>query len=156
MLSVHNSWAENIHGSYFDGVVNYYLTQINRPPARRAYGSERTEQEKLITKARNNENTKKSFAIKCKEITIKKLIEFGDISYKFLLNKYFNSHPDEISARKISSRLNKGNNDLTGQVGQADPHGRTQTVFYQMINRKDRRVRGGTKFLGRFRRLVGT
>ena len=31
-------------------------------------------------------------------------------------------HPDEIRATKISSRLNKGNKDLTGQVGQADPH----------------------------------
>jgi hypothetical protein len=29
-------------------------------------------------------------------------------------------HPDEIRATKISSRLNKGNKDLTGQVGQAD------------------------------------
>jgi hypothetical protein len=33
------------------------------------------------------------------------------------------SRPDEIKATKISSRLNKGNNDLTGQVGQADEHG---------------------------------
>jgi len=23
--SVHSSWAEKIHGFYFDGVVNYYL-----------------------------------------------------------------------------------------------------------------------------------
>jgi hypothetical protein len=33
-------------------------------------------------------------------------------------------HPDEIRATKISSRLNKGNKDLTGQVGQADKHKR--------------------------------
>ena len=25
MHSVRSSWAENIHGSYFDGAVNYYL-----------------------------------------------------------------------------------------------------------------------------------
>jgi len=31
-------------------------------------------------------------------------------------------HPDKIRATKISSRLNKGNKDLTGQVGQADEH----------------------------------
>ena len=28
-------------------------------------------------------------------------------------------YPEEINAKKISSRLNKGNKDLTGQVGQA-------------------------------------
>jgi hypothetical protein len=28
-------------------------------------------------------------------------------------------NPDEIKATEISSRLNKGNKDLTGQVGQA-------------------------------------
>ena len=49
MQSVHSPWAENIHGSYFDGVVNYYLTQINRSRTGKI----------------NHENTKKSFAIKC-------------------------------------------------------------------------------------------
>ena len=34
-------------------------------------------------------------------------------------------HPDEIRATKISSRLNKGNKDLTGQVGQAGQAGFT-------------------------------
>ena len=36
--------------------------------------------------------------------------------------KFIFSHPDEIRATTISSRLNKGNKDLTGQVGQADSH----------------------------------
>jgi len=43
--------------------------------------------------------------------------------------KRFN--PDGIRATKIPSRLNKGNKDLTGQVGQAgqaDTHRMTQTV----------------------------
>jgi hypothetical protein len=31
-------------------------------------------------------------------------------------------NPDKIWTTEISSRLNKGNKDLTGQVGQADPH----------------------------------
>ena len=38
---------------------------------------------------------------------------------------------DEIKATKISSRLNKGNKDLTGQVGQAgqaDVRGLTRTA----------------------------
>jgi len=42
-------------------------------------------------------------------------------------------NPDEIKATKISSRLNNGNKDLTGQVGQAgqaDTHGLTQTLFF--------------------------
>ena len=39
------------------------------------------------------------------------------------------SHPDEIKATTISSRWNKGNKDSIGQVGQADPHRRTQTFF---------------------------
>ena len=38
------------------------------------------------------------------------------------------SHPDEIRTTEISSRLNKGNKDLTGQVGQADTHRMTQTT----------------------------
>ena len=36
-------------------------------------------------------------------------------SASLVLSKF---HPDEIRATKISSRLNKGNKDLTGQVGQ--------------------------------------
>ena len=36
--------------------------------------------------------------------------------------------PDEIKTTKISSRLNKGNKDLTGQVGQADIHRCTQIL----------------------------
>ena len=49
------------------------------------------------------------------------------MSFELSIKKYFFSHPDEIKARTISSRLNKGNKDLTGQVGQADPHRMTQT-----------------------------
>jgi len=40
----------------------------------------------------------------------------------FLDNYLEMGHPDEIRRTKISSRLNKGNKDLTGQVGQADEH----------------------------------
>ena len=37
------------------------------------------------------------------------------------------SHPDEIKATKISSRLNKDNKDLTGQVRQANSYKHTRT-----------------------------
>ena len=51
-------------------------------------------------------------------------------SYGFyFLDRINRIDPDEIKAATISSRLNKGNKDLTGQVGQAG-------YFFQAFRKK--------------------